>query len=76
MRIPAVFKRDKTFGQHIEWVTTLFMILFHIGAAVALFMFSWKALALAVVLWWIAGSLGIGMGYHRLLTHRGYKAPK
>ncbi len=23
-----------------------------------------------------AGGLGIGMGYHRLLTHRGYKTPK
>jgi sn-1 stearoyl-lipid 9-desaturase len=76
MRMPAIFKRDKTFGQHLEWVTTLFMILFHAGAIVALFMFSWKALALAILLWWIAGSLGIGMGYHRLLTHRGYKVPK
>jgi stearoyl-CoA desaturase (delta-9 desaturase) len=27
-------------------------------------------------MWWVAGSLGIGMGYHRLLTHRGYKTPK
>src|SRR5690242_4144679 len=76
MRIPSIFKRDKTFGQPIEWVTMLFMILFHIGAVVALFVFSWKALILAVLLWWIAGSLGIGMGYHRLLTHRGYKTSK
>ena len=30
----------------------------------------------AVVFYWIGGSLGIGMGYHRLLTHRGYKVPK
>ena len=74
--MPAIFKRDRTFEQPIEWVTTLFMILFHAGAVVALFMFSWKALALAILLWWIAGSLGIGMSYHRLLTHRGYKAPK
>jgi len=28
------------------------------------------------MLWWMSGSLGIGMGYHRLLTHRGYKTPK
>jgi len=27
-------------------------------------------------MWWVAGSLGIGMGYHRLLTHRGYKTSK
>ena len=31
---------------------------------------------IAAVLYWIAGSLGIGMGFHRLLTHRGYYVPK
>src|SRR5581483_653758 len=35
-----------------------------------------EALAVAVLMWWVAGSLGIGIGYHRLLTHRGYKVPK
>lgn len=60
----------------INWLTLTVMILFHIGAVAALFMFSWSALFLALALWWIAGSWGIGMGYHRLLTHRGYKAPK
>jgi fatty-acid desaturase len=49
---------------------------FHIGAIAALFFFTWKALLVAGFLWWISGSLGIGMGYHRLLTHRGYKTPK
>ena len=29
-----------------------------------------------MALGWISGGLGIGMGYHRLLTHRGYKTPK
>jgi sn-1 stearoyl-lipid 9-desaturase len=42
----------------------------------ALFMFNWKALVAAVVLWWISASLGVGMGFHRLLTHRGYKTPR
>lgn len=59
-----------------NWVTILFMILFHLGAVAALFVFSWQAFALAVALWWIATGFGIGMGYHRLLTHRGYKTPK
>jgi fatty-acid desaturase len=72
----SFFKRDKTFSQPISPVTTFFMVAFHIGAVAALFMFSWKALAVAVVLWWISGSLGIGMSYHRLLTHRGYKTHK
>jgi fatty-acid desaturase len=72
----SIFTGDRTFVQSINPLTTFFMVLFHIGAIAALFMFSWKALALALVLWWIAGSLGIGMGYHRLLTHRSYKTPK
>jgi fatty-acid desaturase len=61
---------------HINWHTATFMALFHIGAVAALFMFSWQALVAAVVLWWISASLGVGMGFHRLLTHRGYKTPK
>jgi sn-1 stearoyl-lipid 9-desaturase len=67
---------DKTFSQPINWTTSLFMLAFHVGAIAALFFFTWRAMLLAVFLWWVAGSLGIGMGYHRLLTHRGYKTPK
>src|SRR5258706_15551440 len=52
------------------------MLAFHVGAIAALFMFSWKNLAIAVFLWWLTGSMGIGMCYHRLLTHRGYKTPR
>ena len=52
------------------------MIAFHIGAVAALFMFSWKPFLVAILLWWLAGGFGIGMGYHRLLTHRGYKTFK
>lgn len=62
--------------QSINWTTASFMIIFHIGAVAALFMFSWKALVVSLLLWWVSGSLGIGMGFHRLLTHRGYKTPK
>jgi fatty-acid desaturase len=60
----------------INWITVIAMGAFHVGAVAALFFFSWKGLFLALALWWVAGSWGIGMGYHRLLTHRGYKAPK
>lgn len=49
---------------------------FHLGAIAALFFFSWGALLSAVALYWISLSFGIGMGYHRLLTHRGYQCPK
>lgn len=60
----------------INWSTGVFMALFHIGAVASLFMFTWKALAVAILLWWVAGSLGVGMGWHRLLTHRGYRTPR
>jgi fatty-acid desaturase len=60
----------------INWVTASFMIAFHLLAIVALFFFTWKAFFVALFLWWLSGSLGIGMCYHRLLTHRGYKTPK
>jgi fatty-acid desaturase len=70
------FKRDRTFAQPLDWTITLFLLFFHVCAVAALFMFSWNALIVAAVMWWVAGSLGIGIGYHRLLTHRGYKCPK
>ncbi len=70
------FTRDRTFTQPVVWITTFFIGAFHVGAFAALFFFSWKAFFLAMILWWVAGGLGIGMGYHRLLTHRGYKTPK
>lgn len=60
----------------IQWHTIIAVTIFHIGAIAALFTFSWQNLAAFLLLWWISGSLGIGLGYHRLLTHRGFKAPK
>src|SRR5207244_9635194 len=72
----AALNRKPAAENELNWVTATFMALFHVGAVVALFFFTWKALFVSMVLWWVAGSLGIGMGYHRLLTHRGYKTPK
>lgn len=60
----------------INWLNVIFISLFHVGAVAALFFWSWQAIVAAVLLYWVAGSLGIGMGFHRLLTHRGYKVPK
>ncbi len=73
MRKEAIIQTEKT---GINWSTSIFLLLFHVGAIAALFVWSWKAIALTIFLWWVAGSLGVGMGFHRLLTHRGYKVPK
>ena len=76
MSILSFFKRDRTFKQPVNWGVTLVMIGLHLGALAAIFFFTWKAFFLCIFMWWVGGSLGIGMGYHRLLTHRGYKTPK
>jgi stearoyl-CoA desaturase (delta-9 desaturase) len=39
-------------------------------------MFSWQNLLVMLIGNWIVGSLGVGLGYHRLLTHRSFKAPR
>jgi fatty-acid desaturase len=75
MQLQALERKPAADNQ-INWVTATFMALFHLGAIAALFFFTWKALAVAAFLWLVSGSWGIGMGYHRLLTHRGYKTPK
>lgn len=60
----------------INWDTTFFVVTFHLLAIWALFTFSWANFLAAFILWWVAGSFGIGLAYHRLLTHRSFKTPK
>ena len=62
-------------GQGLKWLTTIVLTAFHAGAVAALFYFRWPSLVTAVCLTWVAGGLGISMGYHRLLTHRSYRVP-
>jgi fatty-acid desaturase len=59
-----------------NWGTAVFLLIAHLAAIAALFFWSWSGLISAIILYWVAGSLGIGMGYHRLITHRGYRVPK
>ena len=62
--------------QRLNWPTTLVMVILHLGAIAALFMFSWRDLALTAFLLWFATGLGISLGYHRLHTHRSYQVPR
>jgi fatty-acid desaturase len=61
--------------QSLNWLTTIVLVLLHIGAIAALFMFNWRDVLVAVFLYWMATGLGISMGYHRLHTHRSYHVP-
>ena len=60
----------------VNRVTMIAMVAFHILAVAALFFVTWQAVVVAVVLHWICIGWGIGMGYHRLHTHRSYETPK
>ena len=46
-------KDDRTFKAPLNWTTTSFMILFHVGAIVALFMFTWKGASHRVCCRWV-----------------------
>ena len=68
--------RKATTRYGMNWLTLYAMIAFHIGAMAALFLFSWQRMIVAAILYVLAINVGIGMCYHRLLTHRGYQTPK
>lgn len=74
--VQNVVEFEQTDSEKIQWHTIIGVTAFHAMAVAALFTFSWQNLAVALVFWWIANSVGIGIGYHRLLTHRGFKTPK
>jgi fatty-acid desaturase len=67
-------KRDR-YGK-VAWITAVFMGLFHVGAVLALLNFTWSGLAVLLVTYYVSIVFGIGMSYHRLLTHRSYRTPK
>jgi stearoyl-CoA desaturase (delta-9 desaturase) len=66
----------RKYQKGVNWVTAIAMGAFHVGAIAALFFITKGALLAALILYFVAGMLGIGMAYHRLLTHRGYKTYK
>ena len=68
--------RAATVGEGINWLTLVVLIVFHLGAVAALFFYTWQRLTVMVALYVLAINVGIGMCYHRLLTHRGYQVPK
>ena len=65
-----------TKARRLNRITIIFLAVFHAGALAAPFFFEWKSLAVMVLLYWITIGWGIGMGYHRLHTHRAYVVPK
>jgi len=58
------------------WEFALFFLVLHAIALVGgILFFSWPALGVALFFHWCFGSLGICLGYHRLLSHRSLQVP-
>jgi sn-2 palmitoyl-lipid 9-desaturase len=60
----------------LSWTNVAFFGAFHALALLAPLYFSWSALGVMLLLHWLFGSIGICLGYHRLLTHRSFQVPK
>lgn len=65
----------KTTASSVNWKNVGIITSFHLFAIPLFFTFSWPNLAVLLIVNWIVGSLGVGLGWHRLLTHRSFKAP-
>jgi fatty-acid desaturase len=63
-------------GKPFDWVNVSWFAALHAGALLAPWTFTWTGLGAALFLWWLSGSIGICLTYHRLLTHRGFRVPK
>jgi stearoyl-CoA desaturase (delta-9 desaturase) len=70
---PASAERSR-----IIWGYAIGVLVFHLLLPLAFipWLFSWTGLLLIPIGNYVFCSLGIGGGYHRLLTHRGYRCPK
>ncbi len=60
----------------LNWVSATFFAAIHALALLAPWFFSWSAVGVTIFLHWLFGSIGICLGYHRLLTHRSFQVPK
>jgi fatty-acid desaturase len=77
--VPArVSARGAAPTRRIDWLNVIGISLYHLVALFALlpWLFSWTGVALFVAGLYVFGTIGINMGYHRLLTHRGFACPK
>lgn len=63
-------------GRREPWdiPVVLALLVLHLAALWAPFHFSWFALGLGAVMYWLTYSLGVSLGFHRMLCHRSFKA--
>jgi sn-1 stearoyl-lipid 9-desaturase len=61
-----------------DYPTGIGLLVIHLGALLAVLpaFFSWPAVALVFILWYLTGGIGVTLGYHRMLTHRSLRVPR
>ena len=61
----------------LDWPIIIWFTVLHAIALIGpFFATSWGAVGTGVALYFVTGMLGITLGYHRLLAHRAFKAPR
>ncbi|HEX5637205.1 MAG TPA: acyl-CoA desaturase, partial [Gammaproteobacteria bacterium] len=70
---PAATQPSKILWQHLSVLTVVHLI--SLLAFIPWF-FTWSGLTVALLGHFVFGMFGITIGYHRLLTHRGFTCPK
>jgi stearoyl-CoA desaturase (delta-9 desaturase) len=67
-------------SEEFNWVFFVIIAIFHLLAAAAVVQlalhFRWSSVVVFLATWIVGQNVGIGMSYHRQLTHRGYVTPK
>ncbi len=67
-------------SDEFNWVFFVTIALFHLLAAAAIVQsilhWRWSSVVVFLAVWLVGQNVGIGMSYHRQLTHRGYVTPK
>lgn len=69
---------EKTRPTRILWEYVAVLAAVHLIALLAFipWLFTWSGLVIAIAGHFVFGMMGITIGYHRLLTHRGFSCPK
>jgi fatty-acid desaturase len=60
----------------IDWPLVLWVGGVHAAAVAAPFFMTWSGVAICLILYYVTGSLGVCLGYHRLLTHGSFATPR
>lgn len=68
--ILASYHPSRLTWNNVDWLSFIWIVGVHIGALAAPFFFTWEALGLTIFLHWLTLSIGIGLGYHRFLSHK------